>query len=339
MPSIPSANAPRLTAFTIGLTDAGDCREAVIDLTRQTRLDQIELVIVTPDRRGIDEAELAGFHSHRWVDVGRIASAGDAMEAAVRAASAPFVVYVEEHSRQAPDWADALLRAHGKGYDAVGFAMENANPRTSTSWAHLYGQFGPLVAPVESGEADFLAGHHVSYRRQMLLDYGPKLRDYLEDESALFLELRSRRRAMYIAGDAISSHVNISRLRGLMQAEYLGMRRFAATRAGNGEWSYGRRLVYAAGCGLVPLVRLRRILCDLRRTGRAATLLPRVLLPLVPALCVGAWGEMVGYVRGAGRAADLRSPIELHRDAYLADADRAGEPTLPRRSGCRDGAG
>jgi hypothetical protein len=107
----------------------------------------------------------------------------------VSVARAPFVTYAEEHSFFSENWAERILDAHGKGYDVVGFPVENANPRSLTSWASLYDEFGQIVAPIKSGETTLLGAHHASYRRQLLLDYGALLVDVLENEAALFLDL------------------------------------------------------------------------------------------------------------------------------------------------------
>lgn len=312
---------PKLTAFTIAMESAADCRPVIEDLRRQTAREEIELIVVAPDREGLPAAATDGFWGHQWILLPEVRECGKAMAAAVRAARAPFAVYAEEHATFDPAWAVRLLAAHRNGYDVVGFAMENANPGSLTSWAHLYGQFGPVVAPVESGESDFLAGHHVSYKVPLLLEYGELLPAMLEDESALLLDLRRRGVKLYIAGDAVSRHVNISRLTTYVLMDFTGQRSFAAARAAVGRWPWWRRILYAGAAPLLPLVRGRRILRHLRRTGRDRALLPRILLPIGAALLAGACGEALGYLLGGGRSALRKAPIELRRELYLKASD------------------
>lgn len=282
----------------------------------------MEVILVAPSRDGIDDKDFDSFGAWQCVILPDIPTAGVAKEAAVRVARAPYVTYAEEHSYFHERWAERVVAAHEQGYDVVGFAIENANPETLTSWAHLYGQFGPVVAPIASGEIDFLAGHHVSYKTDLLLSYGDLLRDVLEDECALFLDLRAKGERLFIAGDAISRHVNVSDVRSYVRGDYLGQRSFAAARVKLETWRWWKRCLYALAAPLVPWVRLRRIVADIRRTGRDDQMLPRILGPISLALLAGAWGEMLGYLLGRGDAAERRAPMELQRERFLAKHDR-----------------
>lgn len=308
-----------LTAYTIGRS-ARDCRLALKALCQQTIHDALEVILVTTDCSGLDPACLERFARFRCLEVPSVSDSGSAMAAAVHAAQTPFVVYTEEHQWLDPRWAEVLVEAHTVGHDIVGCAMENANPGW-ISWTHLYGQFGPAVAPVRSGPVPMLTGHHVSYRRSVLLEYGDLLSAVLEDESALFLDQRVRGRQLFMAGDAIAYHANISRLSALMRLDYLGQRTFASTRAQVGGWSLGRRLAYAAAAPLVPPLRIVRALRHVRRTGRGSEMLPMLLAPMICMTVAGAGGECLGYLLGRGRAANQRLSFELERQRYLGAGD------------------
>ncbi len=313
---------PKLSVITIGYESASDCRSVILELLRQTIRSQIELILVTPSRAGISEEDLHGFGAWQHLFLPQIQTTGRALAAAVHVARAPFVTYAEEHAYFSENWAERILDAHAKGYDVVGFPVENANPQSLTSWSSLYDEFGPIVAPIKSGETKLLGAHHASYRKQLLLDYGALLVDVLENEAALLLDLRAKGRRFYMAGDAMTSHVNISMLAAYVYTNYLGMRTFAASRAMLGNWSWWKRLVFIGGAPLIPWVRLRRILADIKRTGRQGALLPRILLPLFPALCAGAFGEMLGYAFGSGNCAQRRAHAELQRERFVLKQER-----------------
>lgn len=312
--------APALSVFTIASVSAADCRDVLNELGRQTIHDRLEVILVTPDRKGADERISDRFASFHWVDMPRAPTAGEAMSAAIHSATGPFVVYAEEHAFFREDWAERLLEAHAS-YQVVGFAMENANPETLTSWAHFYGQFGPAVAPVESGEVPMLVGHHASYSRDLLLSYGDLLPGLMEDESVMFLDLRARGIPLYMAGDAISQHLHLSRLGAYMHLDFLGQRGFAAMRARAGHWPWYKRILWACGAPLIPIIRLRRILFHLQRTGRYHHLMPGILTRLLPALVAGGAGESLGYLIGAGNVARQKIPKEFKRDTFLAEDD------------------
>ena len=313
--------SPDLTVYTIGQHSADDCRAVLASLRDQTVASQLEVLVVAPSLGDVAREEFDCFHRFDLVPFDPVEDCGTTGAAAVRAATAPFVTYAEEHAFFEANWAEELIAAHRRGYDVVGCAMKNANPRSATSWAHLYAQFGPVVHPTESRKSDFLAGHHVSYRRDLLLAYGGDLRTVLEDESALFLELRSRGVPLYIEGKAISYHVNLSTLSGFGTLEFVGMRSFASSRAELGKWPLWRRLAFAVAIPLVPCLRVARISRDMRRSGRLR-MLPSILPSLLPALACGALGEATGYLFGPGRSAQLKTPIELQRHDFVAGKDR-----------------
>lgn len=302
------------------------CRPAISFLRKQTVRELLELVIVAPARAALElvEPEMDAFGDFQIVEIGKIVSTGRAMAEGFRAARAPLVAYSEEHTYPEPEWAEAMVHAHAGPYAAVGAVIGNANPRSLVSWAHLYGQFGPAVAPAQSRKAKMLAAHHVSYKRQVVLQYGDMLGRMLEDECALFLDLRSRGQTLYLSGDAVSNHLNITRIAGYCLLDFIGQRGFASARAQAGGWSTARRVFYAAATPLVPFLRMRRSVRDIFRTGRARQLLPQIVAPMAAALLCGMAGEMLGYLTEPSKQnSEDRTEFELNREAFVSDSDRA----------------
>ena len=279
---------------------------------------RIELVIVAAQRMPTDAASLQGFAATRLVNVGRIESLGRAIAVGVQAATGPIVAYAEEHSYPEPGWAAALIERHRGPWAAVGWALENANPDSSTGWAHLLADFGPGVAPVASGERQVLSWHHVSYKREELVACEDRLGEMLEAEGVLHQQLLARGRRLYLEGTVASRHLNVALLGSYLRSHLYGGRGFGAARARFEAWSAPRRLAYALGFPLVPVLRLMRLLPDVRRT-RTASRRRRWLLPtLALGLTVNAFGEAVGYLYGQGRTRQQRLPIELERARHIA---------------------
>jgi len=65
---------------------------------------------------------------------------------------------------------------------------------------------------------------------------------------------------------------------------------------------------------LIPVVRLWRILPEVRRSARKYGLLPGVLPPLLLGLLVSATGELLGYAAGVGSSPRRIVDVEFHRD-------------------------
>ena len=82
------------------------------------------------------------------------------------------------------------------------------------------------------------------------------------------------------------------------------------------RWSPLRRAAYALGSPLIPVVRLARVVGQLRAR-RALGLLPRVLPALAVGLAFSAAGEAAGYAAGRGSPRSLYE-MELHKVRYVA---------------------
>ena len=307
-------------------------RKTMEHLQAQTVLDQLEIVIVAPSAATLnfDAADRTAFGRVRVVEVGEIKSTGRAIAAGVREASAPVVTYAEEHAYPDPGWAEALIKAHRQSWAAIGAAIANANPGNMISWASLFTDFGPWVEPAEAGEISHLPWHHTAYKRALLLEYGPELEAMLETESILHRDLQARGYRLYLEPAAKTNHVNISLLSSYIGAEFHGARMYAASRARATKWSIFRRLLYICGMPLIPFVRLKRVLRHIFRSGREHELLPDILPALSIGLVADAFGQLMGYVFGAGDAAQHRVSFELNRYRHVTEQDRASRKVFAK---------
>lgn len=315
---------PELSVVLITPDRYETVRETVEHLRAQTARDRLEVVIVAPSMEGLDldVSGLEDFLGYRVVEVGEIRSTGKALAAGIRHASAAVVAYAEEHSYPDAGWAEALIAAHLGPWAAVGSVVANANPATILSSAHLFMDFGPWVDPAQAGERDRLAGHHTAYKRAVLLEQGPRLESALEAEAILHRDIKDQGYRLYLEPAAKSHHVNISLPSSYIGAAYHGGRLFAATRARHDSWPIYRRLLYLAAMPVIAIVRLRRVLREVRRPGRSQGLVARILPALILGQIVHAAGEAMGYVFGPGHAALRRVTYELNRRRHLARHDR-----------------
>ncbi len=303
-------------------------RKTMRYLRAQTARDRLEIVIVAPTARDldIDAAEREAFLQFRVVEVGVIKSPAQAYAAGTRGASAPVVALAEEHSYPEPGWAEALIEAHRQPWAAVGPVIVNANPRTALSWAHVLLGFASWLEPTAAGVVGHLPGHNASYKRGLLLEYGPQLEAMLAVEILLHWDLRARGYELYLEPGAKTSHVQVTHLPSWIAVQFLSARLFASTRALNGRWSAFRRLLFTCGAPIIPstspLWRLRGIVQEVRRPGRPHDLLPRALPALLFGLALAGAGQVVGYAFGAGDAIERMADFEFHRDRHVTERDR-----------------
>jgi hypothetical protein len=221
------------------------------------------------------------------------------------------VAFLEDHSYPAPGWAEALLEAHRRPWAAVGPVIVNANPDSAVSWADMFLR-GGRVEPTEAMVSSDLPGRNSSYKRTLLLKYGPELEAMLELETLLHWDLRAQGYQLYVEPAAKTYRQNFTKLSPFLQGQFYVGRLFAASRAR--RWLPLRRLLYAVGAPLIPLVRFWRLLPELYSSGRWHHLLPRILPTLIIGLIVSAAGEMMGYAFGAGCASQRLCLLEFHRD-------------------------
>jgi len=299
--------------------------ETLGHLGRQTARERIEVVLAGPAENfpGEPPAGCERLHSLRVADADPRSSAPVARAAGIRAARAPVVAFSETHCFPEPDWAEALIAAHRGPWAAVSPEIHNENPGSIASWGHYFVDYAPWAAPLESEERTDLPGHNSSYKRELLLAYGDRLPQLLECESIMHWDLREHGHRLYTEAAAKVHHRNITKLGSAAIEHFHNGRCFGGLRARG--WNPIRRLLYAAGSPLIPAIRLRRTLRDIRRTGHEE-ILPRALPMIVSSLITHALGEMTGYLIGTGGAAREMSKYELDRDLYvdgLAEA-RAG---------------
>lgn len=296
-------------------------RQTIRHLSGQTGHEQLELVIVTQSSEcfGLDRAETAGFCRVQVVSVPAIFPLALATSAGIRRATAPLVVLAESHAFPAPGWAQALIEAHRQSWAAVGAVIANANPGV-ISWANLFVDYGSCVEIASPEGVTYLPGHHTSYKRDILLQYDSQLEAVMDSEILLHWDMQAKGHQLRLEPAARIYHVNISSLATWLPERFYTGRRFAATRSRN--WSLLKRLLYFGGSPLIPLVRVPRVIRDLRGSTIPRRRWPLILPPITIGLMAGAAGEMAGYLFGAGDAMRQTARMELFKLQFVTEQDR-----------------
>lgn len=291
-------------------------------LRRQSAAERLELLAVLP---GEGEAarlarEAKGLGAARVIaDPGK--TLGTARAAAVRAASADVVAFLEEHSWPEPGWAEALIDSHRGERAAFGPVLLNANPLTPWSSADFLISYGRWSEGTATGRVDDLPGHHSSYRRAALLELGPDLDQMLEVDALLHAALRARGEPLCIAAKARVAHLSIPSAALFLRKRFLTGRHFAAARAW--PWPLVRRLAYALGSPLIPGIRLWRLHRWLDAAPRPRFGSPGVATLVSAGFAVEALGELAGYLLGPGAVAARLRAFETDRCALTAAAPPA----------------
>lgn len=181
-------------------SDSDSLRLVLERLRLQTVAHMLECVLVTPSH------EIAANLSddlHEMADI-QIApmnptdSLGVAKAAGVLAATAPVVVFLEDHSLPGSAWAESLMKACERSACAAAApVVQNANPGTGASWGCFLVYYGQYAFARPQHELKHLPGMHSCYRRGLLLEYGSRLSDLLESELVLHQDLLARGFKLY----------------------------------------------------------------------------------------------------------------------------------------------
>jgi hypothetical protein len=293
-------------------------------LRAQTARHRIELLVVAESARTVDAGALDGgvFAACRVIEVGPIRQRGTAAAEGIRAATAPVVAMIEDHSYPEPEWAEAFLRAHDGPWTVVGPAVANANPEYVASWVNYALTYGIFAPPLAAGERDRLPWHNSAYKREALVPFSDRLGALLEWEGSLQDELRASGHTLYLEPAARTHHANVSRGWSTLGLNVQRGRIMGAQRAVREQWPYWRRVVQAAAFPLFPLLQLRHTLPALRRMSMPDALRPRVYAGVGVALGVLAAAEAWGLLAGEGNAMSRMEDYELQRTKHLSRRER-----------------
>lgn len=319
-------DSPEISVVIVTPDDFATIGNTMKCLMNQTVKDKMEVVIVAPfaDRINPNDSETVGFRRIKIVEVGTVKSIAWGNAEGARHATAPVVVFAEDHSYPDPDWAEALIRTHKQQWAVVGPVVRNANPGSALSWADLLMTYGPWLDPAPAGMVGHLPGYNCSYKRSILLKYDSDLESMLREEIFLHGDLRSRGFQIYLEPKAKVSHTNFSLPSSWIKVQFLTGRVFAAARSKN--WSALKRAIYALGAPLIPAIRIRRIIFESYKSGRLKdmelAMKVRILFAVIFALVLDGLGQLTGFAVGAGNSKEKLSAYEFHRYRHLTEKDR-----------------
>jgi hypothetical protein len=273
-------------------------------LALQTISEKIEVVLVMtthPDPRELERLT-KGIHSSQIVHVDSIVPLASARAKGVRIARSPFLFIAETHAYPDPELAERLIAALSSEWSVAVPGFRNSNPSSSLSWAGFLSDYGAWSDTLPGGEIDRSPSHDAAFRRSVLLEFGDRLDKALTFGDELYVTLRQRGQRCYFESGAGIQHVNIEKFRSFASERYLSGVLIGGYR--RERWNWPKRILYAGGSPLIPVVILSRIYKGVREVGRRENL-PRGTMPAIFLGAVfKAAGEARGYLFGAPHSAE-----------------------------------
>ena len=296
-------------------------RKTVRALAAQTVHDRLELIIACPSEEslGLVDEEMAKFDSFRILSLGKFTTTSKARTAAIQIAAAPIIALAEDHAYPEPGWAEALIEAHTQPWAGVGPAFINANPGI-VSWVAMIFDYGRWTDPVAPGEIDDIPGHNSSWKRSILLEYGPQLEFMLPAPTILNWALQAKGHKLYLEPAAKIRHLQVSRLWPCLVEQFNVARLFPAVRSK--DWPWYRRLFYVCSMPVLLMRNLRGWLANFRRVDAKGEILAKAWPILLLMTVVWAAGETLGYAFGIGRAQEDTLVFDTDRLRYANRRDR-----------------
>ncbi len=320
---------PALSVVLVTVKSFCSLRKVVRQLQRQSIVGSIELLLIAPSVANLEDmqsSDVAGFFGIRKIAAGKINDVDKVAASGIRAALAPVVTLLEDHAYPHSGWAERIVAASQNcECVAIGNSFENANPRHILSWSNMLLSYGRWVGAMEAGATDWVSRHNVSFRTSTLHErYGDRLVDYLGRDGGLLEDLRQAGHRFYLEPRAVVSHVNPSRWNSTLSLRIRAGRLYGANRAKRENWATWKRVTYAIGSPLIPVVRLARVWRELfgsdsmerrRRLGWKAA--PALLIGLL----LDGVGQFMGYSFGFGDSREKLAFFEMDRVEHLRDDD------------------
>jgi hypothetical protein len=292
-------------------------RPVIRCLSKQTVKETLEVVLVTPDTNSM-RANLAGNDPFAATTIVQdsVDDLAVARAAGVRASSAPIIFIGETHSFPAPNMAELILDAFQESdWACVVPSVYNANPHGSLSWSGLILDYGRWAPGLPAGRLADAPVYNAAFQSRVLLALGDRLRFALGQTDELALALAANRENVLFEPRAGIGHVNITRFGPWFLNRFFVGNLIATNRSR--QWPLTKRVIYAGGSFLIPLVLFGRLSSGIRQTVRNQALPFGTLPAIVVGLVLRAAGEAFGY---AGlltkRAARGMHNCEMHKLKY-----------------------
>ena len=308
--------APRMS-IVLATDSYATIRPVIRCLSKQTLKQKLEVVLVTPDAKSM-HSNLAGespFAKTTVVD-DSVDDLAVARAAGARASSAPIVFIGETHSFPAPNMAELILDAFQESnWACVVPSVHNANPHGALSWSGCILDYGRWAPGLPAGRLQDAPVYNAAFQSEVLLALGDRLRFALGQTDELALALAANRQGVLFEPQARIGHANITSFGPWFLNRFFVGNLIATNRSR--QWPLTKRVVYAGGPFLIPLVLLRRLSSGIRQSARNQTLPLGTLPAIVVGLVLRAAGEAFGY---AGlltkRAARAMHSCEMHKLKY-----------------------
>ena len=211
-----------------------------------------------------------------------------------------IVALAEDHCTFGDGWCSEIKKAHQLAYAVIGGPVENASGESALDWAVYFYDYGRFMLPSPAAVVEVLAGNNVSFKRSVLQEVEPSLRDGF-CEAFIGSELERRGQALYLAPSVVVYHYKHYEAGQAITQCYHLARGFAGKRVLNTPLV--KRAALVLGSLALPALLPGRIVVRTVRKRRHIKELVRSLPYLLILMMSWSFGEFCGYLAGEGSSA------------------------------------
>ena len=215
-----------------------------------------------------------------------------------------IVAQIDADCTAVPDWVERIVRAHETGYQAVGGAVANRNPSTPVAWGAYFCEFSQWMPGGAQRRMNDIPGANISYRRELLEQYGPFLAGTYSSDTAFHWRLAEAGIPLLFDPKICVYHKSIDSLRRLIKHEREHGRFFAQVRTKIQKFTIMKQILHALCFPLrvAAILFVRTLQNCLNQVYRKHFI--RSFPYLVIGVLVWALGETEGYI--CGRKQEIR---------------------------------
>ena len=296
-----SARDVEISVIVPSYNAAGTIERCLAALRDQETSAAYEVIVV--DSGTDDAACLAGsrFPDVRVMHFAERKFAGHARNLAAAESRGSILAFTDADCIPAPDWIEAIRRAHRGPQPVIGGVVDSANAVSLVARAYYFTEFHRWLPSSRGGPLEDIAGCCLSMKRSAYERYGPFIHGTYCSDTAFNWRIAADGQHPHLDPSIRVAHINPTHLTGCLTHESFHGRSFARVRVAERGMSRAAALVRAVTGPVLPFLLFARALRNVAtRPGQLRAFLPAA--PLVFLAMAGwSYGETMGYLAGVRR--------------------------------------
>jgi len=272
----------------------GACLEALRD---QETAHDYEVIVVDSGTDGAADFIEEGFPDVRLLRCAARKFPGAARNIGLESAQSDWIGFVDADCIAGTGWVNAVVASRHSGASIIGGCIEPANPENYLGWAPYFIEFSRWMSGMPARPTTDVATCNCLMSRSVIAQAGGFREQGYASDTALCWAAAAAGEAVAFDPSFTVGHNNIARLSTFVRKQVFHGRHFARMRVDVRGMGIGRRLLYAAGSVLLPVLLGARLARRVFGTARRHRLKFTLVSPLVLlGLCLWSAGEMAGYL-------------------------------------------